>query len=169
VAAAGLCDADHVVMTATLSKALGSQGGAVLGSKRLTEHLVNKARPFIFDTALAPAPAAAALAAVGVVSDQPQLTAQVALAASTLATACRVGPVAGAVLSVPVAGPRAAVEAAAYCAERGVRVGSFRPPSVPDGVSRLRLTASANLGAPAGRDRLDRACAVVADSLAAVS
>ncbi|HSE09437.1 MAG TPA: 8-amino-7-oxononanoate synthase [Nocardioidaceae bacterium] len=169
VAAAGLSGADHVVMTATLSKALGSQGGAALGSKRLTEHLVNKARSFIFDTALAPAPAAAALAAVGVVADRSELTAQVGRVASTLAAACGVEPVAGAVLSVPVAGPRAAVEAAAYCAERGVRVGSFRPPSVPDGVSRLRMTASAKLGAPAAQDLLDRACTVVADALAAVS
>jgi 8-amino-7-oxononanoate synthase len=169
VAQAGLSGADHIVMTATLSKALGGQGGAVLGSKRLTEHLVNKARSFIFDTALAPAPAAAALAAVGVVSDQPELTAQVTLASSTLATACGVAPPVGAVLSVPVAGPREAVEAAAYCAEHGVRVGSFRPPSVPDGVSRLRMTASAKLGAPAGRNHLDRACAVVTEALTAVS
>ena len=169
VAAAGLSGSDHVVMTATLSKALGSQGGAVLGSKRLTEHLVNQARSFIFDTALAPAPAAAALAAVDVVTADPRLSRQVARAARTLASACGVEPVAGAVLSVPVAGPHEAVEAAAICAERGVRVGSFRPPSVPDGVSRLRMTASARLGAPAGRDQLDRACAVVAEALAAVS
>ncbi len=46
-------------MTATLSKSLGAQGGAVLGSPALMEHLVNRARPFIFDTALAPAAPAA--------------------------------------------------------------------------------------------------------------
>jgi len=169
VAAAGLAGSDHVVVTATLSKALGSQGGAVLGSKRLTEHLVNRARPFIFDTALAPAACAAALAAVGVVTDEPGLSDQVARVVEALAAACGVEPVPGAVLSVPVAGPREAVEAAALCADRGVRVGSFRPPSVPDGVSRLRMTASAQLGAPAGRQRLERACAVVASALAAVS
>jgi len=169
VAEAGLSGSDHVVMTATLSKALGSQGGAVLGSKRLTEHLVNRARSFIFDTALAPAPSAAALTAVGVVTEEPILSRRVAAAARALADACGVEPVAGAVLSVPVAGPREAVGAAAMCAEHGVRVGSFRPPSVPDGVSRLRVTASAQLGAPSGRVRLDRACAVVAKALAAVS
>ena len=169
VAEAGLSGADHVVVTATLSKALGSQGGAVLGSKRLTEHLVNKARSFIFDTALAPAPAAAALAAVGVVTDEPQLMRQVTRASSALATACGLEPAAGAVLSVPVAGPREAVDAAAFCAQHGVRVGSFRPPSVPDGISRLRITASAALGAPAGQEQLDRACTVVAKALAAVS
>lgn len=169
VAFAGLSGADHVVVTATLSKALGSQGGAVLGSKRLSEHLVNRARSFIFDTALAPAPAAAALAAVRVVTAEPELVRQVARAATTLARACGLEPVAGAVLSVPVAGPREAVEAAALCADHGVRVGSFRPPSVPDGLSRLRMTASARLGAPEGRDQLDRASTVVAEALAAVS
>jgi 8-amino-7-oxononanoate synthase len=169
VAVAELSGADHVVVTATLSKALGSQGGAVLGSKRLTEHLVNRARSFIFDTALAPAPAAAALAAVRVVTAEPHLVRQLAEAASTLAGACGLEPAAGAVLSVPVAGPREAVEAAALCADHGVRIGSFRPPSVPDGISRLRMTASARLGAPVGRDQLDRACTVVAKALAAVS
>ncbi len=169
VAAAGLADAGHVVMTATLSKALGSQGGAVLGSKRLTEHLVNKARSFIFDTALAPAPAAAALAAIRVVEDEPALTRRVARVAATLAAACGIEHVAGAVLSVPIAGPREAVEAAALCAEHGVRVGAFRPPSVPDGISRLRMTASATLGADSGLDRLDRARTVVSKALASVS
>ena len=50
----GLAGAPHVVVTATLSKALGSQGGAVLGSLAVVEHLVNRARPFIFDTAPGP-------------------------------------------------------------------------------------------------------------------
>ncbi|NED20716.1 aminotransferase class I/II-fold pyridoxal phosphate-dependent enzyme, partial [Streptomyces sp. SID9913] len=49
---AGLAGADDVVVTVTLSKSLGSQGGAVLGPARVTEHLVNAARTFIFDTGL---------------------------------------------------------------------------------------------------------------------
>lgn len=169
VAEAGLAEAGHVVVTATLSKALGSQGGAVLGSARLRRHLVNRARSFIYDTALAPAAAAAALAAVHVVEGEPGLTGDVARVSAALAQACGVDPVAGAVLSVPLPGPREAVEAAAACARVGVRVGSFRPPSVPDGVSRLRMTASAPLGQEQGKGRLDRACAVVAGALATVS
>lgn len=169
VAATGLADAEHVVVTATLSKALGSQGGAVLGSRRLTQHLVNRARSFIFDTGLAPASTAAALAAVRIVADEPELAADVARAASALAAACGVEPVAGAVLSVPLAGPREAVAAAALCAEHGVRVGSFRPPSVPDGVSRLRMTASATLGRGSNRELLDRACTVTAKAVAEMS
>jgi 8-amino-7-oxononanoate synthase len=50
------------------------------------------------------------------------------------------------VLSVPMPSAQAAVDAAARLATEGVRVGCFRPPSVPDGISRLRLTARADLG-----------------------
>lgn len=154
----GLAGMEHVVVTATLSKALGSQGGAVLGSARLTRHLVSRARSFIFDTGLAPAAAGAALAALAVVRAEPDRVARVRMVARRLAQACEVDPVAGAVLSVPMPGPSEAVAAAGWCDDQGVRVGSFRPPSVPDGVSRLRLTASAALDDA----QLDRACAVVA-------
>ncbi len=164
VAELGLAGHEHVVVTVTLSKALGSQGGAVLGSSALTEHLVNRARTFIFDTALAPASAGAALAALEVIEAEPLRVAAVGIVAGRLAAACGVPPVAGAVLSVPMPGPREAVAAAAACAERGVRVGSFRPPSVPDGISRLRLTATAALDDA----QLDRACTVVGSVVGSV-
>jgi len=64
VAELGLAGLPHVVLTATLSKALGAQGGAVLGSTAVVDHLVNRARPFIYDTGLAPPAAGAALAAL---------------------------------------------------------------------------------------------------------
>ncbi|WP_060907515.1 aminotransferase class I/II-fold pyridoxal phosphate-dependent enzyme, partial [Streptomyces scabiei] len=62
--AAGLAGAPDVVVTLTLSKSLGSQGGAVLGPAAVIDHLVNAARTFIFDTGLAPAATGAALAAL---------------------------------------------------------------------------------------------------------
>ncbi|MYW71866.1 aminotransferase class I/II-fold pyridoxal phosphate-dependent enzyme, partial [Pseudonocardia sp. SID8383] len=64
LAETGLAGADDVVATVTLSKALGSQGGAVLGPAAVTAHLVDSARSFIFDTGLAPAATGAALAAL---------------------------------------------------------------------------------------------------------
>ncbi|MFF1830251.1 8-amino-7-oxononanoate synthase [Paenarthrobacter sp. NPDC058040] len=151
----------HVVVTATLSKALGSQGGAVLGSSLLREHLVNRARSFIFDTALAPPAAAAALAAVGIIRQEPWRADAVHRNAARLATGF--GPVraAGAVQSLAMPSPEAALAASQAAASAGVRVGCFRPPSVPDGVSRLRLTARANL-TPVD---LDHACAVLRDLL----
>jgi 8-amino-7-oxononanoate synthase len=68
---------------------------------------------------------------------------------------------AGAVLAVPMPGPLEAVEAVALAARQGVRIGCFRPPSTPDGVSRLRLTAHAQLT----DGELDDACTVLAGLL----
>ena len=148
VAGSGLAGHPHVVVTATLSKSLGSQGGAVLGSAALREHLVNRARPFIFDTALAPAPTGAALAALGVLRARPELSALVRDRVRTLADALGVVTSDGAVLSIPMPSPQAAVAAQAAALAEGIRVGCFRPPSVPDGVSRLRATASAGIIEP---------------------
>jgi 8-amino-7-oxononanoate synthase len=143
--AAGLSGQDHVVATLTLSKSLGSQGGAVLSTPAVREHLVNTARPFIYDTGLAPAAAGAAIAALELVVDEPQRVAQVAQVASALAKAGGVHQPDGAVLAIAMPGPREAVAAVAAAAEQGVRIGCFRPPSTPDGISRLRLTAHAHL------------------------
>ena len=129
----------------TLSKSLGSQGGAVLGSPELIDHLVNTARPFIFDTALAPAAAGAALAALGVLRDRPELPALVRARVDDLAAQLGVEAPAGAVVSMPMPTPQAAVAAQAAARAQGVLVGCFRPPSVPDGISRLRITVSAGV------------------------
>lgn len=145
VEALGLAGQPNVVVTLTLSKALGSQGGAVLGAAEVIEHLVNTARPFIFDTGLNPASTAGALRALRVVEAEPQRVAAVRACAAALATAVGVGRPEGAVLSRPVDSADRAVALAARLLERGVRVGCFRPPSVPDGLSRLRFTARAPL------------------------
>jgi 8-amino-7-oxononanoate synthase len=146
VARQGLAGHPNVVVTATLSKSLGSQGGAVLGPVALREHLVNRARPFIFDTALAPASAAGALTALEVLRTHPELSTVVRDRVRSLADALGVVAPDGAVLSIPMPSPRAAVAAQSAALDAGVRVGCFRPPSVPDGVSRLRVTASAGIG-----------------------
>jgi 8-amino-7-oxononanoate synthase len=143
--AAGLSGADHVVATLTLSKSLGSQGGAVLGSPAVREHLVNIARPFIYDTGLAPAAAGAAIAALELVAEEPERVARLRSISRTLAKAGGVPEADGAVLAIAMPGPREAVDAVARAAEQGVRIGCFRPPSTPDGISRLRLTAHAHL------------------------
>jgi 8-amino-7-oxononanoate synthase len=164
VAAAGLAGRADVVMTATLSKSLGSQGGVVLAHPLVREHLINRARPFIYDTGLAPAAAVAAQAALRIVRTEPERVARLARVAARLARAAGVPTPAGVVLSVPVAGPREAVAAAEACAAAGIRVGVFRPPSVPDGVSRLRLTARATLTDAA----LEWAAEVLAAALAGI-
>ncbi|MET9116483.1 8-amino-7-oxononanoate synthase [Streptomyces longwoodensis] len=148
--AAGLAGADDVVATVTLSKSLGSQGGAVLGPARVIDHLVNAARTFIFDTGLAPAAAGAALAALRLLRREPQRAARARAVAGDLHTRLTaagldaVRPDA-AVVSVRAPSPEGAVRWAADCRTAGLAVGCFRPPSVPDGISRLRLTARADL------------------------
>jgi 8-amino-7-oxononanoate synthase len=151
-AAAGLAGAEHVVLTATLSKALGSQGGLVAGPQAVIDHLVDTARTFIFDTGLAPACVGAAAEALAILRADPELPQRVRRNAHELSELAsdlglRASRPVGAVTSVVMSSPQAAVQAAACCAGLGVRVGCFRPPSVPDGRSRLRLTARADLAA----------------------
>jgi len=150
VAAAGLADEPDIVRTVTLSKALGAQGGAVVAAPEVVDLLINTARTFIFDTGLAPTSAAAALAAVRIVTAEPQLASAARAHARQLAGIIRrigvetVEPDAAVVPAV-VSDPRRAVAAAAAALAGGVRVGCFRPPSVPPGRSCLRLTARADL------------------------
>jgi 8-amino-7-oxononanoate synthase len=161
VAAAGLAGADDVVVTATLSKALGSQGGAVLGPPRVIEHLIDTARSFIFDTGLAPASAGSALAALGVVQREPQRIARVQRHAGRLAAELGAAPPAAAVVSVVLGAPDRAVAAAAACERAGILVGCFRPPTVPEGTSRLRIAARADLSDP----EVYRAILVIRDAV----
>ncbi|MFC4031759.1 8-amino-7-oxononanoate synthase [Streptomyces polygonati] len=149
-AAAGLAGAPDLVCTATLSKALGAQGGVVLGPAAVIEHLVNAARTFIFDTGLAPAAAGAALGALRLLRREPERAGRSRAVArdfhrrltgagleSSAPDAC--------VVSVRAPSADSAVAWAAACRAEGLAVGCFRPPSVPDGVSRLRLTARCDL------------------------
>jgi 8-amino-7-oxononanoate synthase len=145
VHAAGLPGHPNVVVTATLSKALGAQGGALLGPASFREHLVNAARPFIFDTGLAPAAAAGALAAIRFLREHPTLPSVIHERTADLAARLEVDAPSGAVLSVPMSSPQVALDAQAACLDAGVRVACFRPPSVPDGISRLRVTVSAGV------------------------
>ncbi|MFE9251985.1 8-amino-7-oxononanoate synthase [Streptomyces sp. NPDC007088] len=150
LAAAGLAGGDGIVATLTLSKALGSQGGAVLGPARVVDHLVNTARTFIFDTGLAPAAVGAALASLRLLRREPERAGRSRTVATALyerltaAGLTAVRPDA-AVVSVRAPSAGEAVRWAADCRGAGLAVGCFRPPSVPDGVSRLRLTARADL------------------------
>ncbi|MEV4232057.1 8-amino-7-oxononanoate synthase [Streptomyces bobili] len=163
--AAGLAGADDVVVTLTLSKSLGSQGGAVLGPARVIDHLVNAARTFIFDTGLAPAAAGAALAALTLLRREPERAARAREVAGELharLTAAGLEAVRpdAAVVSVRAPSPEGALRWAADCRSAGLAVGCFRPPSVPDGISRLRLTARADLT----QGQIERAVRVIGET-----
>lgn len=168
VPAAGLAGADHVYVTATMSKALGTQGGAVLGPVELREHLVNRARSFIFDTGLTPAAAAGAAEACRIIAAEPERVARLGANADAIARVCGIPRAAGPVQSIPCPSADIALAATERLGERGVLVGCFRPPSVPDGISRIRITANgaltldeATAAATLVRAEFDAACAAV--------
>jgi 8-amino-7-oxononanoate synthase len=124
----------------TLSKTLGSLGGFVAGPRAFVELLVNRARPYIFTTASTPADTAAALAALRVVRS-PEGDALIAR------LACHVHRVASGhpspIVPVVLGDEDRALEAAAALLEQGLLVPAIRPPTVPVGTSRLRVTLSA--------------------------
>jgi len=164
VAAAGLAGKPDVIVTATLSKSLGGAGGLVAGPAALIRHLVDTGRTFIYDTAPPPAVVAGVHAALRVTRAADDRRA--VLAARGELTVRRLSaagftvsePTAG-VLSVLAPGPEAALSWAADCRDRGIAVGCFRPPSTPDGSSRLRLTLNAGIAA----EDFDRALDVIVE------
>jgi 8-amino-7-oxononanoate synthase len=136
----------NVVRVGTLSKTLGALGGFVAASRDVVDLLVNRARSYIFSTALPPADAAAALAALMVVrsAEGDALTSRLAghvdrLSGAGLAEPGHPSPI------VPVVfGPeQAALSASAALQADGIWVPAIRPPTVPPGTSRLRVTVSA--------------------------
>ncbi|MEV6255085.1 8-amino-7-oxononanoate synthase [Nocardia sp. NPDC051911] len=141
----GLAGAPDLVITATLSKSLAAQGGVVLSSGRVRAHLIDAARTFIFDTGLAPAAVGAARAALRVLRAQPELAERVLARAADIAGIAGVPAPPSAVVSVVLGPAQVAFDAAQACRAHGLDVGCFRPPTVPEGTSRLRLTARANL------------------------
>ncbi len=160
LAECGLAGEPDVVATVALSKSLGGQGGAVLGSRLVVDHLIDSARSFIFDTGLAPPAGGAALAALRVLSAEPALPGRVLDAAASIAAAAGVPRPPSGIIPVIFGEPARAFDAAAECLRHGLRVGCFRPPSVPTGTSRLRLTAHAAL-TEADLDRVSHVLGVV--------
>lgn len=159
---AGLSGAPDLVITATLSKSLAAQGGVVLASARVRAHLIDAARTFIFDTGLAPAAVGAARAALRLLRSEPELAGRVLERAADIARIAGVPAPESAVVSVLLGPAQVAFDAAQACRARGLDVGCFRPPSVPEGTSRLRLTARANLTAA----ELDTIATVLGEVLA---
>jgi glycine C-acetyltransferase/8-amino-7-oxononanoate synthase len=147
VAAAGLSGEVDVVV-GTLGKALGSYGAYVCAGAETVDFLVNTARPFIFSTAPPPPAVGAALAALDVLEREPQLVDRLQANATTLRAAlAAVGldPGGSRMQIVPIAVGEAetAMELCERALARGVFAQGIRPPTVPEGSSRLRLTVMA--------------------------
>lgn len=150
----GACEALSVehriaVRIGTLSKSVGTLGGFVAGSQTLIDWLWNKARPQIFSTALPPAICAAATAAIEIIEREPRLRTQLwnncefvrrELAQHGIQVLVNsTGPI----IPILVGEPDAAMAAQRTLEERGCLVAAIRPPTVPQGTSRLRISLSA--------------------------
>jgi 8-amino-7-oxononanoate synthase len=148
VAAAGL-GSEVDVIVGTLGKALGSYGAYVCGSRELVELLVNTARPFIYSTAPPPPVVGAAMAALALLESRPGMVEQLRRNAATLREALGAeglspGGSRTQIVPVPVGDARRAMALCERTLERGVFAQAIRPPTVPPGTSRLRLTVMAN-------------------------
>ena len=162
VAAAGLTDEVDVIV-GTLGKALGSYGAYVCASAELIDLLVNTARPFIFSTALPPPSVGAAAAALELLASEPKRVERLRSNAELLRSELRsAGLETGAsrtqILPLVAGGAGAATALCELALDRGVFAQAIRPPTVPEGTSRLRLTVMATHGA----DELRHAARVLA-------
>ncbi len=147
VAAAGLSDQVDVVV-GTLGKALGSYGAYVCGSRVLVDYLINVARPFIFSTAPPPPSVAAADAALEVLISNPHRVERLGANAkmmreALLAEGLPLAPSETQIVPVMVGDPEVTVQLSELALERGVFAQGIRPPTVPEGTSRLRLATMA--------------------------
>ena len=141
----GLTDVD--VQLGTLSKALGSVGGYVAGRKELIEYLANYSRSFIFSTALSPADIGAALEALTIVKNEPlvveQLNENTAYMANKLQSMGIECDDETPIFPIIVGDNERALSLAHELEARGIIITAIRPPTVPVGESRLRMTVTA--------------------------
>lgn len=159
-AAQGVADGVHVHM-GTLSKAVGAGGGFVAGRADLIDYLRNRARSFVFDTAMPPAVAAAALRGVTVARSDTRRRQAALDRAAQLAEGLGLPAPEACVVPLVIGQPEAAMSMSAALGDAGFLVVAIRPPSVPDGTARLRFTTNATL-AP---DTIDRVVAATRAAL----
>jgi glycine C-acetyltransferase/8-amino-7-oxononanoate synthase len=160
---AGLSGAEGVVLVGTLGKALGSYGAYVCADSETVDYLLNSARPFIFSTAPPPAAIAAAAEALAIVQAEPERVEALRRNATVLRDALTreglaVGPSETQILPVMVGEAEPTMRLCELALERGVFAQGIRPPTVPEGTSRLRLTVMATHSP----ERLEAAAATIA-------
>lgn len=166
VRAAGLGTEAVPIYVATLGKSLGAAGAFVAGSENLIEYLIQRARSWVFSTAPPPAIAAAARAALRIVQAEPQLRTQLhanirRLREGAAQLGIPLGDSQTAIQPLIIGDEGRALALSRRLYERGLWVAAIRPPTVPKGTSRLRITLSAAHTAT----QIDRLLAVLHDGL----
>ncbi|MER8440431.1 8-amino-7-oxononanoate synthase [Mesorhizobium sp. M1312] len=140
---------DNIVALHTCGKALGASGALVTGPGTLCDYLVNRCRPFIYATAPSPLMAVAAREALAILSDEPlrrvQLQDRVAFAGRQLAERCGVVPSGSQIQPFVLGDVRRTMTVAAALQARGFDIRGIRPPTVPEGTSRLRISLTLNV------------------------
>lgn len=144
----GLSQAQLPVLMGTLGKGLGSFGAFVAGSEELIESLIQFARPYIYTTAMPPAVAAATLAGLDLLSEEAWRRRHLQeliryFRSKAAALALPLMPSNTAIQPLLIGDEQAAMALSATLEQRGILVSAIRPPTVPVGSSRLRITLSA--------------------------
>ena len=140
---------DNIIALHTCGKALGASGALVTGPGLLCDYLVNRCRPFIYSTAPSPLMAVAAREALTILSDEPmrrvQLQERVAFAGRQLADRCGVIPSGSQIQPFVIGEVGRTMAVAAALQARGFDIRGIRPPTVPEGTSRLRISLTLNV------------------------
>ncbi len=131
------------VQIGTLSKAAGSYGGYVCGSRPVADLLRNRARSLVYSTGLPPGAVAAAIAGLRIIASDPQRVAIPLQHARTFTAALQMPAAQSAIVALPMGTPEGALRASHRLRDQGFLVVAIRPPTVPAGTSRLRVTFSA--------------------------
>uniref|UniRef100_UPI001782C0CF 8-amino-7-oxononanoate synthase n=1 Tax=Mesorhizobium mediterraneum TaxID=43617 RepID=UPI001782C0CF len=140
---------ENIVALHTCGKALGASGALVTGPATLCDYLINRCRPFIYATAPSPLMAVAAREALALLSDEPmrriQLHERVAFAGRQLAERCGVKPSGSQIQPFFIGDVSRTMAVAAALQARGFDIRGIRPPTVPEGTSRLRISLTLNV------------------------
>jgi 8-amino-7-oxononanoate synthase len=127
----------------TLSKAVGCYGGYLCTSRSVAELVRNRARSFVYSTGLPPATVAAATRALDLIASDGELVRRPLERARELTAALALPPATSAIVSIVMGSAARALAASEALRAAGFLVAAIRPPTVPAGTARLRLTFSA--------------------------
>lgn len=130
----------------TLSKAVGSYGGYLCASRPVVDLIRTRARPFIYSTGLPPGAVAASIASLDLIANEPALVAQPLRKAALFCARLDRPPPESCIVPVLLGTPDRALAASRLLEDEGFLVTAIRPPTVPEGTARLRLTFSAGHG-----------------------
>jgi len=127
----------------TLSKAMGSYGGYLCASAKIIEYIKNKARSLIYSTALPPMVIAASIAALEIIEEDVKLVAKPLANAKLFTELLGIKEAESSIVALIIGDEKEAMDASKRLEEEGFLVSAIRPPTVPEGTARLRVTFSA--------------------------